>query len=199
MKDSFAQKIYTRKGIARENPFPGKKVLHIGCGASKLPGAIGIDQLKLPGVDVVHNLDRSPWPFESNSFDIVFAHSVLEHLDSVVEVMNEIHRVGKPGARVILCVPYFRSVDSFDDPTHRHFFTARSMDYFIDDTRRADYAYTDHRFTKVAFWYGWPQPSKNLLATIIKTTAQRFPRFYDQYLSYLFPFKILVWELEIKK
>jgi len=49
---------------------PGKSaVLDVGCGRYKIPKAIGIDRCKFPEVDVVHDLDKYPWPFEDNAFD----------------------------------------------------------------------------------------------------------------------------------
>ncbi|MBI2048130.1 MAG: methyltransferase domain-containing protein [Parcubacteria group bacterium] len=192
--------IYTKKGVTKENIFSGKKVLHLGCGNSKLSGAIGIDMIKFPSVDIVHNLDRTPWPLEENSIDIFFAHSVLGHLTSIVDFMNEVQRVGKNGSRIIISAPYFRSVDAFSDPTMKHFFTSYSMDYFLDaDSHLSKYEYSAHKLKKIGFWYGWPHLSANLLTRAFKAFIQRFPHLYDQYLSLLVPVKILVWELEIRK
>jgi len=197
---SIALKIYTRRGIVKENIFPDKKILHLGCGSSKLSGATGVDTLNFPEVDVKHNLDSTPWPFEDNSIDIFFAHSVLGHLTSIVSFFNEVQRIGKNGSRIIISTPYFRSVDAFSDPTLKHFFTSRSMDYFLDiDSHFSHYNYTPYKFKKIGFWYGWPQPSRNPLARLFKTFVHQFPRFYDQYLSLLMPVKVLTWELEIKK
>ena len=36
------------------------KVLDVGCGTAKVNGAIGIDRINLPGVDVVHDLNKFP-------------------------------------------------------------------------------------------------------------------------------------------
>ena len=49
-----------------------EKILDLGCGANKYPGSIGIDRLKLPGVDIVHDLNVFPYPFKNNSFEKVF-------------------------------------------------------------------------------------------------------------------------------
>lgn len=46
-----------------------KVILDVGCGPNKTPGAVGIDALPLEGVDVVHNLNQFPYPFESNHFE----------------------------------------------------------------------------------------------------------------------------------
>ena len=197
----IATEIYTPDGVTRKNLFPGKAVLHLGCGNSKLNGAIGVDRLRLPAVNVVHDLDSFPWPFENESVDVFLAHSVLEHVDSVPNFFEEVWRIGKNGARVIINVPYFRCVDAYVDSTHKHFFASRSLDYFLDlsENSRSQYGYTQHKFTKIGFWYGWPQPSRNMFVRMCKDYIQKHPSFYDQYLSLIIPVKILVWELEIKK
>lgn len=198
--NSIAQKIYTKNGFVRTNIFSDKKVLHLGCGGHKLTGAVGIDILPLDGVDVTHDLDKTPWPFPDNSFDIILAHSVVEHLDDVVTLFDEIWRLAKPNARIVITVPYFRSIDSFTDITHRHFFTSFALDYFIKgDNSLSNYRYTDKNFKKIGFWYGWPQVSNNFFVRIFKGWISRHPRFFDQYISLFFPVKILVWELEVEK
>lgn len=198
--DYYAHSIYTRTGITKTSPFPNKKVLHIGCGASKLEGAIGIDVLKLPPVDIVHDLDKTPWPVDDSSIDIVYAHSVVEHITDMVGFMNEVWRVLRPSGRIIMAVPYFRSVDSFTDITHKHFFTSASMNYFLKDMGGlSDYAYTEKQFKKIGFWYGWPQEPKNVFVKVLKRFMYSHTRFYDQYISLLLPMKILIWELEVDK
>ena len=198
--EPIAKKIYTKNGFVKKNVFSDKKVLHIGCGNSKLPGAIGVDLLSLEQVDVVHNLDKIPWPFKDNSFEIVLAHSVVEHIDNIVDLFEEIWRISKPGARVVITVPYFRSIDSFTDITHKHFFTSFSLDYFIEaNNSLANYSYTNRSFKKIGFWYGWPQKSNNFIVRTFKSWISRHPKFFDQYLSLLFPVKILIWELEVNK
>lgn len=200
MNESWVQKIYTRRGICQEPIFGKLKVLHLGCGASKLKGTIGVDLLKLPGVDVVHNLDDYPWPFADNSTDIFFVHSALEHFDNLVKFFDEVWRIGKNGGKIIITVPYFRNIDSFTDPTHKHFFTAFSLDYFLDQAGTlADYRYSSSRFKKLGFWYGWSGRSNNLLVRLFKRFIYRHQKFYDQYLSIVAPVKILIWELEIVK
>jgi SAM-dependent methyltransferase len=200
MQKNLTLQIYTKDGITKDNIFKEKNVVHLGCGASKLKGAIGIDMLNFPSVDIIHNLNNVPWPFDSGSVDVFFAHSIVEHLDSVVSFLNEIWRIGKPGARVIISVPYFRSVDSFSDPTHRHFFTSRSMDYFLTgDNGLSRYRYSECTFKKVGFWYGWPQPPKNIFTKIFKSFIHQRPKLYDQYISLFSPVKILIWELEVEK
>jgi predicted SAM-dependent methyltransferase len=60
------------------------KILDVGCGNNKYKGnkgdiVIGIDKVKLKGVDVVHDIEKTPWPFKTNEFDCVICSHVLEH------------------------------------------------------------------------------------------------------------------------
>ena len=45
------------------------ETLDIGCGQSKTAGAVGIDILPGAGVDIVHDLNKLPWPLEANRFE----------------------------------------------------------------------------------------------------------------------------------
>lgn len=92
--------------------------LDIGCGTSKKDGYLGVDKLSLPGVDIQHDLNIFPYPFESGSVDEVWMDQVLEHLDEPVKVIEEIYRICKNEALVTIGVPYFRSFYSVIDPTH---------------------------------------------------------------------------------
>ena len=66
------------------------KKLNLGCGKDIKKGYINIDQSKLDGVDVVHDLNKYPWPFPKNYFDEVYARDAIEHLKDIFKVMNEI-------------------------------------------------------------------------------------------------------------
>ncbi|MEM4245321.1 MAG: methyltransferase domain-containing protein [Candidatus Nanoarchaeia archaeon] len=103
--------------------------LNIGCGKKIMPGFINLDMCKGEGVDVVHNLNKFPYPFKDNTFKYINAEQVLEHLDNLPRTMEEIHRISKPEAIVHIGVPYFRSESAFVDPTHRIFFTYHTMDH----------------------------------------------------------------------
>ena len=107
-----------------------KKILNIGCGNSIIKGAVNLDWIKLPGVDVIHNIEKTPWPFKANSFDEIHAVSILEHVDNFVKIMEEIHRILKPSGLCIVVGPYYMHKDTFTDPTHKRGFTTKSFQYF---------------------------------------------------------------------
>lgn len=199
MHKLWAPQIYTPRGFVTGDMLHGARALDVGCGGRKLPGAVGMDILALPGVDVVHDVDHAPWPFADGSFDLVFLNHVLEHVVDVVATMEEIHRVLAPGGRVVIQVPYFRCTDAYNDPTHTHFFASQTLDYFIEGAGLARYRYSDKLFRRAGFWYGWPHRSRNPLRQALKHVMHRYPRWYDQYLSVLLPTECLTWELEVVK
>lgn len=198
---TYTERIYTKSGIVKENIFTnGEKVLHIGSGDSVLVGATSIDILDLPNVDTVHDLDSFPWPYDDNTFDLIFAQSVFEHLDDQLAVMEEMHRILKPKGRLVIAVPHFRCVDAFTDATHEHFFTRQSLDYYTNkDNSLARYQYTKKKYKEINFWYGWPTKSSNPLMRLFKSFIHKHPKFYDTHLSLLFPAKIIMWEMEVIK
>lgn len=124
--------------------------LDIGCGKSKQEGFIGMDIARLENVDVLGSMNNIP--LKNSSVDEVFMHFILEHSDNVLLTMKELHRVCKNGGIVLLSVPYYNSPDSFRDPTHKAFFTERSMEYF---TEGKDFGYyTNVRFEIEKVEYG---------------------------------------------
>ena len=114
--------------------------LNLGCGMNIKKDYINLDRSKLVGVDVVHDADRYPWPFKNNYFDEVYARDVIEHLKDIFKVMNEIKRISKPGAKVILTVPYWHSSAAFY-PNHHYFFNVDSLKLFTEKDRSYDNYY----------------------------------------------------------
>lgn len=58
--------------------------------------------------------------------------NVLEHLENIPRVMEELHRVLHPGGVLKIWVPYGKTDWALQDPTHKHYFTEKSMDYFSE-------------------------------------------------------------------
>ncbi len=63
---------------------PSKKILDVGCGQNKYPGAIGIDSNPRTKADVIHDLGNVPYPFQENEFDEIICRHVIEHVPDVM-------------------------------------------------------------------------------------------------------------------
>jgi len=129
------------------------KKLNLGCGKDIREGWVNLDSHPLPGVDVVHDLERPPLPFQNEEFDEILCQDVLEHLE-YVPVLKELHRILKPGGRITIRVPHFTSKNNFIDPTHKKRFSIYTFEMFVSDSpyaksRERDY-YFDFHFSKVA-------------------------------------------------
>lgn len=178
------------------------KILDIGCGKKKYQSknkndvVVGLDIAKLPEVDVVHNLEKFPWPFKNNEFDLIISNHVLEHMTDLIKVMEEIHRIGKPGALVKINVPYFAYPGSYQDPTHKRFFTLHTFDYFSEDSELNYYSKARFKILKIKLTF---DVKRKGISKIIDPFINHFRGFYERFLSSLLPAHNLYAELKIIK
>jgi SAM-dependent methyltransferase len=134
----------TSQSVSLPEPLP--LTLHLGCGRAKYPGALGVDRTASPVTDVVWDLDRVPWPLPDLAFAKIYLVNVLEHLRDIVSTMEEVHRVARAGAEVVILAPFASSHHLWTDPTHRRAFTSRSFQYFTDDFADRNFQYSRARF-----------------------------------------------------
>lgn len=186
------------------------KILDVGCGTNKEQGAVGIDKYQLPGVDIVHDLDKFPWPFEDDIFDkVLFRHSI-NHLNDLLAVMGEVHRICKPDAEVVIIAPHFSSDNIFTDPTVKFFLGVRSMDYLSGDGNvlSARYGfYSSAKFDvelKRIFFYKSELSTTgdkvmHLLFMPFDILFNRAQRFYEKYLAFIIRANEVSFVLRVRK
>ncbi|MFO1460928.1 MAG: methyltransferase domain-containing protein [Verrucomicrobiota bacterium] len=114
---------------------PDARRLNIGCGLDLRPGWVNLDMVDYGG-NTVCDLNRYPWPFPDSHFDEVLASHILEHMGNFNSVITEIWRVSKPGALVVVRVPFFLSTKYYSEPDHRIPFGIRSFDNYEDFSHR---------------------------------------------------------------
>lgn len=110
-----------------ENEF---KKLNLGCGIDIKKGWVNLDSAAIPGVDVVHDIEKLPLPFAAEEFDEILAQDVLEHID-YIPVLKDLHRILKKGGSLRIRVPHFTSKNNFADPTHKKSFSVSTWDFFV--------------------------------------------------------------------
>jgi SAM-dependent methyltransferase len=109
------------------------KILDIGCGVNKVAGAIGMDANPRTNADVIHDLDKPPYPFPDDEFDVVIGRHVMEHVREPLAVLGELHRITRPGGVVKILVPHWTNPDWASDLTHRNHLNSYSFDRFTED------------------------------------------------------------------
>lgn len=93
--------------------------------------------------DVVHDLNRTPWPWPDDQFDELHAYEVLEHLGrqgdaaSFFATFAEAWRILKPGGHLIGTCPSWRSMWAWGDPSHTRVISTGSL-VFLDQQAYAE-------------------------------------------------------------
>lgn len=134
------------KKVTRKSDSGSALKLDVGCGSCKKgPEWTGVDRVRFPGVDIVHDLSR-PWPFKDESVDEIHCSHCIEHFDNVerVHVYNEMFRVLKKGHKATLIAPYWSSGRAYGDPTHKgNPISAFSFFYLLKSWRDVNAPHTD--------------------------------------------------------
>ena len=168
-------------------------VLDLGCGSKKWPGSVGVDISADTDADIVHDLDTFPYPLEDDAFDQVLMQDVLEHVAEPIRVMDELHRVCRPGARIHIRTPHFSSLLAYSDPTHKHYFSAEAI-RTLAEPRFAHYTDVRLRVRHITLDLWLP-----FRALGIGRLANRFKIPYESYFAFRFPTMNIRAELEVVK
>ena len=106
--------------------------LDLGCGSSKQNGFCGMDIRKVSGVDIVHDIEDTPYPLPNECCSMILASHVMEHIcpKKHIRVMNELWRIMKPEGQLWVSLPYMGSQGFNQDPTHCHSYNQATPLYF---------------------------------------------------------------------
>lgn len=107
----------------------------LGAGGNKIsPDWVGIDRQKLPGVDIVHDLEKYPWPLPDECASVVVASHLIEHINpannGIINFFNEAWRILKFDGEFGMITPYAGSYGFWQDPTHLKGYNEASFYYF---------------------------------------------------------------------
>ncbi len=137
-------------------------ILDLGCGTAKEANAVGVDNVQIAGVDVVHDLLDFPYPFADGSVEEVYLKHVLEHfeLEDIQRILREVYRILESGGTVHVRLPHAFSVAAWADPTHRRAFTFISAEFLTVNAAKAYYKETDNLWDLIdtsarVTWFNW--------------------------------------------
>jgi SAM-dependent methyltransferase len=171
--------------------------LDIGAGPRPRPGFYALDRLELEGVDIVADLNQPLDLLPDNCADEVFSSHTLEHVEKLLPLIAEIHRITRPGGVVELVVPHFSNPYAYSDPTHVRFFGLYTMSYFVDPEKqphpwKVPAFYTPTRFeiesVRIAFYrFNLLDRLFVPLLRFLVNLGPGWQNFYELRLSRLFP------------
>lgn len=164
-----------------------KMMLDLCAGSDKTEGFTTVDLFGEP--DIRHDLNKFPYPFESDSILHIRLNHGLEHLNEPVKVLEECRRILKLGCEIEIRVPHFSHIYAYNHPEHKRFFSLYSCTYFKGfkiAEARLYYNSTRHECERV----------RDIFPNIL---SECFPRFTERYLIYLLGgYQEIYWRL-IKK
>jgi SAM-dependent methyltransferase len=138
---------------------PGQRVLDLGCGDGEFTAELARAGTSVLGIEVADaavtrararhpELDfrkapiDGPLPLPDNSFDLVWASEVIEHVADTARWVSEARRVLVPGGRLLLTTPAHGrlrlalfGVERFSEPLgdHLHLYSKRSLAELLRD------------------------------------------------------------------
>jgi len=161
---------------------PGARVLDLGCGRGFVLAALAGRGFEAHGVErsaaaaqgadpraqvrIATTLAAAGYP--SGHFDAVLIWHVLEHLREPGPALVEVHRVLRPGGRLVVAVPNFSSWQArwagpawfhLDPPRHLHHFSLAALRGLVE---RCGFAIgSEHHFSLRQNPFGWIQSAQN--------------------------------------
>ena len=174
-----------------------QRILDIGCGRKKYPGSIGIDMSPAGQADVLCDWEKT-LPFADGVFDQVRLIHIIEEVGDIFKVLAEVHRVSRPGARVVIVTPHYTDHASYCSPAHRWHLSSFSLWFFSDQPHEYDYyapANFRERRVRVELLRVW----RALGFQFLVNRFRQFRKFWEYYLSFVIRGKTVEWELEVVK
>lgn len=108
--------------------------LNLGCGSKIYDDYVNVDKFDLYDIDIQHDLEKFPYPFDDNSVEEIILSHVLEHIGQdpaiFIKILKEFYRICKNQALINISVPHPRHDDFISDPTHVRPITVTGLSLF---------------------------------------------------------------------
>ena len=164
--------------------------LNIGCGNDYKKDYINLDYNSIYKLDVNHNLNKFPYPFEDEYFVEIYASHILEHIDDLFKTMDELLRILKKDGIIHIRIPHFSNGLGYSDLSHKRFFG-----YNTFKIMESGYYNREFNFEIIETKFNFLEKSHYKLNTYFSWIFNIIPKkFYERFLCWIIP----VGEIEIK-
>ena len=94
--------------------------LDVGCGIFKQRGCLGMDLVRHPNVDIVHDIQKFPWPVPNDACTFILLSHVYEHIEPKYrfELLDELWRICRHDGQLFIACPYAGSFLEAAHPAH---------------------------------------------------------------------------------
>jgi SAM-dependent methyltransferase len=174
-------------GFLSRNLAPGARVLDVGCGRGVLLGPLADRGFEVHGLEISSEAARGADPraeiriaakvadagYEESAFDEVIIWHVLEHMSDPRGTLDELHRVLKPGGRLVVAVPNFESAQArwtgaawfhLDLPRHLYHFPVSALRAML--SKVGFEVISEHHFSLRQNPFGWVQSILNRVRSL---------------------------------
>lgn len=143
------------------------RVLDVGCGTGLMLGKLKTMGLEPVGADL-HTLsmqycrqraakklvraDVMHLPFADDSFDVILALDLIEHVEDDDGLLDEFRRIAAPGAKVLITVPAHPYLWSEHDDALHHYRRYRKKE-FQAQLEKADFEIVRHTYAIAILYY----------------------------------------------
>ena len=114
------------------------KKLNFGCGKEILENYDNMDVQEGEGICKSFDFDISRYPIKENTYEEVLMKMIIEHLNKPKQALEELYRICKPNAKIIITTPYYNNKGAYTDMTHRSFFSDRSFVNFVNEVNQTN-------------------------------------------------------------
>ncbi len=109
-----------------------KKKFNFGSGIRHRKDWINVDINPDTKPDIVLDISKLPLPFPDNCADEIECSHIVEHIRDITAFLLELYRIASNGCIIHIRYPVFTSRSAYADPTHVHYMTHASLDYYED-------------------------------------------------------------------
>ncbi|MBI2549249.1 class I SAM-dependent methyltransferase [Candidatus Woesearchaeota archaeon] len=146
------------------------KILDLGCGAGHLVLACKKQGYDAEGIDIeTCDFENENLPYKDQTFNLVIANAVIEHIGSPDHIFQEAYRVLKPGGSFIMRTPNWQqdAKNFYNDPTHKKPYTPHGLKMILQMHGFSVPFIEPGLIEKPAFYWKLPSPIKWKIASII--------------------------------
>lgn len=185
---SVARRDVVRRTLRAHGVTPEARVVEIGCAGGALLADLASDGFRdLSAVDVteaaverararevaeVTRVDGVATPFDDDTFDVLIASDVLEHIADEAAALAEWRRIVRPGGLAVVFVPAFMALWSEHDVVNRHE-RRYTLSQLVRVTRSAGFHVRDARYWNASLFL--PTAASRVAARLVRGVRRAPP------------------------